>query len=49
LADRHIAIEEIAAETGFADRYHFSKAFKARYGMAPVQLRKTMTTPLPLG
>ena len=43
LADAHITIEDVARKTGFADRYHFSKAFKARYGATPVQMRKTLT------
>ena len=43
LADAHITIEEVARKTGFSDRYHFSKAFKARYGATPVQMRKTLT------
>ena len=42
LADIHFSIEEIAAQTGFADRYHFSKAFKLRYGTTPVQMRKAL-------
>ena len=32
-------IPEIARQTGFADRYHFSKAFKAYFKMSPVQFR----------
>ena len=39
----HIPIEEVARKTGFSDRYHFSKAFKARYGLTPVQMRRTLT------
>ena len=43
LADIHISIEDVARKTGFADRYHFSKAFKARYGVTPVQMRSTLS------
>lgn len=32
-------IEEIAAETGYADRYHFSKAFKMFYACSPAAYR----------
>ena len=46
LADRHVSISDIAGETGFSDRYHFSKAFKARYGKTPVQMRRTLAAPL---
>jgi len=33
------SVPEIARQTGFADRYHFSKAFKAYFKMSPVQFR----------
>ncbi|MFA6567946.1 MAG: AraC family transcriptional regulator [Victivallales bacterium] len=33
-------IKEIAAETGYYDRYHFSKTFKAERGMSPVEFRR---------
>ena len=33
-------IDEIAAQSGFADRYHFSKYFKKKSGMAPVEYRR---------
>ena len=32
-------IEAIAAATGFTDRFHFSRSFKARYGVAPAAYR----------
>ena len=44
LGDSRLSMEEIAKKTGFADRYHFSKAFKSRYGQTPVQMRKTLIT-----
>lgn len=44
LGDDHIAIEDVALQTGFADRYHFSKAFKKRYGMTPVQMQKALVS-----
>lgn len=34
------SIEEIAAATGFTDRFHFSKAFKHRLQLPPVAYRK---------
>jgi AraC-like DNA-binding protein len=34
------SIDEIAAQCGFADRYHFSKYFKKKAGMAPVEYRR---------
>ena len=43
LADVHVPIEDVARKTGFADRYHFSKTFKARYGITPVQMRSSLT------
>ena len=45
LADQHFSIADIAGETGFSDRYHFSKAFKSYYGTTPAQMRKTLVTP----
>ncbi|MBC8010133.1 MAG: helix-turn-helix transcriptional regulator [Burkholderiales bacterium] len=35
------SIELIAAETGFTDRFHFSRAFKARFKCAPAAYRRT--------
>ncbi len=34
------SIEEIAIETGFCDRYHFSKVFKQKYNTSPAEYRK---------
>ena len=34
------SIEKVAAETGFADRYHFSKIFKSLTGLSPAKYRK---------
>ncbi len=34
------SIEQVAAETGFADRYHFSKIFKGLTGLSPARYRK---------
>lgn len=48
LGDSRLSMEEIAKKTGFADRYHFSKAFKSRYAATPVQMRKALVSPLPL-
>ena len=46
LGDSRLSMEEIAEKTGFADRYHFSKAFKSRYAATPVQMRKALVPPL---
>lgn len=35
-------IDEIAAQTGYADRYHFSKAFKRFYFIPPAAYRQQM-------
>ncbi len=35
-------IDEIAAQTGYADRYHFSKAFKKFYFMPPAAYQRQM-------
>lgn len=37
-------IETIAASTGFADRYHFSKAFKRILNITPVKYRNSFKT-----
>ena len=34
------SIEQVAQETGFADRYHFSKIFKSLTGLSPARYRK---------
>ena len=34
------SIQEVAAEVGYDDAYHFSKLFKKRYGMSPSQVKK---------
>ena len=44
LADLHNSIEDIAVKTGFSNRYHFSKAFKLRYGIPPVKMRKSLVS-----
>jgi len=36
LIQSEYTIDEIAAQTGYADRYHFSKAFKRFYSIPPV-------------
>ncbi|HEX8550047.1 MAG TPA: AraC family transcriptional regulator [Abditibacteriaceae bacterium] len=34
-------VEAIASQVGFCDRFHFSRAFKQRYGAAPATYRNT--------
>ena len=41
LISTDMSIDEIAAANGYADRYHFSKAFKRFYSSAPGNYRKT--------
>lgn len=40
LKQKQHSIDEVAAESGFCDRYHFSKAFVRAYGVAPAAYRK---------
>ena len=40
-------IKETAGMLGFADRYHFSKAFKLYYGISPAQFVKSGGSPTP--
>ncbi len=40
VSNRSLSISEIARSVGYDDQLDFSKAFKARYGMSPVQWRK---------
>ena len=34
------SIQEVAAQVGYDDAYHFSKLFKKRYGISPSQARQ---------
>ena len=34
------SIDRVASETGFSDRYHFSKIFKQITGFSPAKYRK---------
>ena len=36
------SIKQIATDTGFFDRYHFSKAFKKEYGSSPAKFRSQL-------
>lgn len=40
-----LPIEQIAEETGFCDRYHFSKVFHRLQGASPAAFRQTHTNP----
>lgn len=42
LHDSANGIDEIAAAAGFADRYHFSKAFKKYFGVPPGVMRRRL-------
>jgi AraC-like DNA-binding protein len=39
LKEKNLSIEEISERTGFANRSHFSKVFKATLGVSPAKLR----------
>lgn len=39
------SIKQIAEETGFCDRYHFTRVFKLRQGMGPAEFRARNLTP----
>ncbi len=39
LHNENLTIDEIAESTGFSDRFHFSRAFKARLGISPAKYR----------
>ena len=43
LRDDKLSIEQIAAKTGFADRFHFSKTFQKQLELTPVQYRKSFS------
>ncbi len=38
-----ISIDEVASQTGFANRYHFSRVFKSITGIAPAQYKKELS------
>ena len=44
LAFTELSIGEIAEKYGFADTTHFSKAFKAQFGLAPMAFRQREKT-----
>lgn len=39
LLDKSIPVQQVAEEMGFSDPFHFSRAFKANYGVSPSQFR----------
>ncbi len=43
LAGSDLSIKQIAAEVGFANRYHFSRAFKAHTNVSPARYRKEIS------
>jgi YesN/AraC family two-component response regulator len=40
LADKSLAVYEVAARVGFDDPYYFSKAFKKATGLSPAAFRR---------
>lgn len=47
LQETDLAVADIAARSGFHDRSHFHRCFKAIYGMSPQTWRATTTTQTP--
>jgi AraC-like DNA-binding protein len=43
LTEARRSISEIAEATGFSNQYHFSRIFKARFGITPSEYRKANT------
>jgi len=44
--DNEASIKQIAEETGFCDRYHFSRVFKRCQGVSPAKFRRQNFNPL---
>ncbi len=42
LARTDLSVQEIAADTGFVSPYHFSRSFRAVYGLAPSRMRSAL-------
>ena len=42
LARTDLSVQEIAFHTGFASPYHFSRAFRAAYGVPPTEMRRAL-------
>ncbi|MEV5608282.1 helix-turn-helix domain-containing protein [Streptomyces sp. NPDC052225] len=40
-----LPVDRVAAASGFASPFHFSRAFRTRYGMPPATYRRTLHTP----
>lgn len=40
LINSNLTIDEVAVETGFSNRYHFSKSFSAMFNVPPARFRK---------
>lgn len=47
LLNTDMAIADIAAQTGFADQSHLTRAFSAEVGVSPAALRRMFATPTP--
>lgn len=41
LHDEKLTIDQIAEQTGFCDRFHFSRTFKTRLGLSPAKYRQS--------
>ena len=40
LGDKHHSIDEISAQLGFYDRFHFSRRFKQKFNQSPGEFKK---------
>jgi len=45
LLSTHHTIDDIAEQTGFCDRFHFSRAFARQYGSGPADFRRHASHP----
>lgn len=43
LRNAELSIDQVAEQTGFADRFHFSKSFRKQIGQTPVEYRKAVS------
>ena len=49
LADDETSIKQIATACGFANRFHFTRAFVERFGIGPATFRRQISRGIPVG
>lgn len=47
LLNTNLYMSEVGARSGYPDEYHFSRVFKKRFGLSPLQYRKSMVRESP--